>query len=312
MIDEEDVRGLVATADIPPPPVGVAEVVEAGQRIAARWRTTGTAGAACLAVILVAATVSVLATRSGGRTPVDHPGVAAPLVTATPLVTGAGNRPSAATSAAPPTRTCAATALKVPGRYTDVSADVIDPAGRYIAGHATVGEDFVPILWTDGVPRLLPIHAQSVQVSSVNAQGVAVGVMYTNHYRDQEIFRYQTGVVTILSSPVAKTWNLYPVPYINAAGVIMVNAEPPHESGGTHSIVVEWAPGETTGRILSMPVIDDVLAIGDNVLAGGSYPDGPAGDAIVWDLNGGNPRTLRAPDGSTAVVYGVGGHCARG
>jgi hypothetical protein len=323
MTDEQDIRGLMQAAEIPPPSVDIAGVVDRGRRTVARRRTTGIAGAAGLALVLVTATVAVLEARSAaGRGPgtgplagtrtVTIPTATAPAgqpSTTPPTVDPSGSRPA---QSAPPPLICAPTALQVPGGYADVTADVIDPSGHYVGGHATVGENFVPILWTDGVPELLPIDAESVEISAVNAQGIAVGTIESNNYQDQQIFRYHAGVVTVLTSPVPETWNLYPVPHVNAAGTIVVNAEPPGETGGTGSIVIEWAPGATTGRTLSIPEVDDVLAIGDDVLAGGSYPGGIGQDPLVWDLDGGNVRTLSAPQGTAALVYGVAGHFAVG
>ena len=321
MTDEEDIRGLLEAAPAPPPGVDIGGVVDRGRRAVARRRTAGVAGAGSLALVLVAATVAVLGVRSGsGHTPATTLAGSKsgkPEATAShPSQPGTTTRPYETTPSTPPpaaaTVTCAATALAVPAGYDNVSAGIIDPSGRYVGGESTIGQDFVPIMWIDGVPRVVPAHGQSAEIGAINSHGVAVGTILSNNYRDQVIFRYQDGVLTKLRSPVPKSWNLYPQPYINEAGAIVVNAEPPGHSGGDGSIVIEWSPGATTGHVLAMREIDDVLAIGGDFLAGGSYPGGIGQDALVWDTDGGNARTLGHPAGMSALVYGVGGHFAVG
>src|ERR1044071_6475129 len=121
----------------------------------------------------------------------------------------------------------------MPAGAKQVEATTVDPTGQYIGGHAVVGQNFVPILWVDGVPHVLPVPAESAGVDAINEHGVVVGV--ADNGRDEWAFRYQSGKVTPLDLPVGYP-RLYPAPAINSAGDVVMNAEAADSVEGANSI----------------------------------------------------------------------------
>ncbi|MGW5673182.1 hypothetical protein [Micromonospora sp. NPDC003776] len=192
---------------------------------------------------------------------------------------------------------------------TDVTAGGVDPTGRYVIGNAVVGQDFRPVLWTDGRAQALPVPGKSVQLTAVNADGVAVGLVEDG--RQEYVFRYEKGAYTRLRTPPGD-WHVYPTPAINAAGDVVINAEPRGNSGGKDSFALLWRAGSTTAVRLPLPDGANVYDITDDgTVVGAIYRNGSAETAYAWDQRG-NGRKLTAPAGEKAAAYTAQGDWAAG
>jgi hypothetical protein len=192
------------------------------------------------------------------------------------------------------------TELPVPAGMTDVTAGGVDPTGRYIVGNDVAGQDFRPVLWTEGRPRALPVPGKSVQVTAVNARGTAVGLVEDGE--QEYVFRYENGAYTRLSTPPGD-WHVYPTPAVNASGDVVINAEPRGNSGGRGSIVLLWRAGSTAAVKLPLPTGANAHAITDDgTVVGAVYRNGMAGAAYAWDQRG-KARKLALPAGETGAAY---------
>lgn len=290
MMDEQELITRMAVVETPPTALAVDDLVRAGRRRAFRRRATGATGG--IAVLAVAVLAIPLAVNRVGA----HQG-------GSPMQPAAAN---ATTSPSPTAASCRMSTLPVPAGQKDVGIDAIDPTGHYIVGHALKGQDFVPILWTDGQPQVLPVHGKSVELSGVNASGVVTGTVTDVVLTEEKVFRYANGTITFLHNP-AGHWHSYPVPAINAAGDVVVNIEPVGNSGGAGSKILLWRAGQKTPEILPLPTEADAFTITDDGhVVGGTYADGLGKDAYLWDLQG-NGRKLETPAGQTAIAQGARG-----
>ena len=298
--DEQELIARLVEVDAPPSRLGVDDVVRAGRKRAFRRRATAGTGSVALAVALLAIPVAL---KGVGAHPQPQAG--------TPV---AGS-PSAAASASPSATAapaqCQMSALTVPAGQRNVTATGVDPTGRHVIGHGTSGQNFIPILWTDGQPKVVPVHGRSAELGAVNSQGVAVGIVTDATLKQEDVFRYANGTVTRLKMP-AGHWHPYPAPSINAAGDVIVNVEPSGNSGGEGSIVLLWKAGSVTPVKLPLPKAANAFSITDDgMIVGGTYVDGLGKDAYVWDQKG-NGRKLATPAGQTAAAYAGRGDWATG
>lgn len=306
MSDEQELRDRLAAVDVPPSRIELEVVVRAGRRRAFRRRSVQATGGVALATAVLLAVPAIL-TRAEARP--AGPADARPANASAKADTGPANASAEATAPTGPAGPCRMTELPVPSGMTDVTAVAVDPTGRYVVGHSVVGQDFRPVLWTDGQPRALPMPGKSVQPVAANASGVVVGLV--EEPRQEYAFRYANGAYTRLLTPPGD-WHLYPVPAINAAGDIVINVEPRGNSGGKDSIVLLWKAGSTTAVKLPLPAGANAFDITDDgTIVGAMYRDGVATGAYVWDQRG-NGRKLRVPAGETGAAYAARGEWATG
>ncbi|BCJ41858.1 hypothetical protein GCM10010168_75460 [Actinoplanes ianthinogenes] len=294
MDQEQALRERLAKASAPPSRVSIDSVLPAAQR-AARRRQALWAGAGV--ALAVGALVTVPNVLLGDER--------APAVTAAPSKA----TPSAvAPSTSIPENDCRMRELPVPKGMTGVEADGIDPTGRYIVGHATKKQDFLPILWTDGKPEALPMTAKSVQLSAVNPNGVVVGL--SSDGTEDEVFRYANGTYTTLRMPPGE-WHPYPEPVVNAAGDVLINAEPRGNIEGKGAIVLLWKAGSTEPVRLPLPKGAHGSALADDGTIAGAIYSGGAKAAYVWDQQG-TGRKLKTPAGQRTAGYAMRGDWVTG
>lgn len=305
MYEEDEFRALLNDAETPPSGVDVRQVLQAGHRRVRRRRLAGVGGT--LAIMLTAAGVVPVALAPAGP---DRPHTGA---SASAAGTGAAT-PS--TSGGPPT--CTVTALAMPAEYQTwqampkfrrVEVSTADPTGRYIGGHAIIGQNFIPVLWTDGVPEVLPIDPVSASIDGINERGVVVGMAGGSADR---AYRYENGKVTVLRAPAGKTW-LYPHPYVNAAGDIVMNAKPQgaHDDE-SRTVVAMWRAGTDSPVTLPLPKYTGVHGITDDGrIIGGLRANASSRDAYVWDQRG-NGRKLTGPAGTTTNAIAARGDWVTG
>ncbi|MGY0004243.1 hypothetical protein [Micromonospora sp. I033] len=301
MNDEQELRDRLRAVEVPASRIEIDGLVRAGRRRAFRRRSVQGAGGVALATALLLTTPSILTTA--GARPDAAPAGASPGATRSPEPAGTD---SALTASAGP---CRLSELPVPAGMRRVTATGVDPTGRYVIGNDVVGQDFRPVLWTDGKPQALPVPGKSVQVNAVNAAGVAVGLVEDGPR--EYVFRYEQGAYSRLRTPPGN-WHVYPTPAINAAGDVVINAEPSGNSGGEDSIVLFWRAGST--EAVRLPLPDGANAYGitdDGTIVGAMYQDGRAKAAYAWDQQG-RGRKLTAPAGQTGAGYAARGDWATG
>jgi uncharacterized membrane protein len=183
--------------------------------------------------------------------------------------------------------------LSAPADSGSVSADRIDPSGRYVGGASVAHQDSTPILWTDAKPAVLPVSAQSATVYAINASGVVVGQVESP---TASAFRYHDGTFTTLPAPPG-----YPtaVPEaVNAAGTVVGVA---FSAAGDRYVAVKWT---ATGgpEILAAPGNAMASGISDDNLVVGSL--GAKDGAYIWDA-GGTGRKLALPNGLSGGTAGA-------
>jgi len=291
-MNEEQLRDRLEAVPVPPSRLEMDALVRAGRRRTFRRRSAQAAGATALVTGVLLA-VPAIVTRTG-----SPPEVRA----------GTGSTASAPAAAGPVGR-CRMTELRVPSGMTDVSAAAVDPTGRYVVGNDVVKQDFRPVLWTDGQPEALPVPGKSVQATAVNASGVVVGLVEDK--QQEYVFRYENGALTRLHPP-SGSWHVYPRPAINAAGDVIINAEPSGNIEGKDSIVLLWKAGSTTAVRLPVPAEANAFDITDDgTIVGATYQDGHSTTPYAWDQQG-NGRKLTLPAGQTGSVYAAEGSWATG
>lgn len=306
MNEEEQLRDGLETVDVPPSRIEVDMLVRAGRRRAVRRHSVQAAGGTALAIAALLAVPSIL---TGMRT---HPAVQARAGQA-PVYTSASTPTTTAPDAVGP---CRMTILPVLGGMKDVEAVGIDPTGKYIIGVNTVGQNFQSLLWTDGQPQALPMRGTSVQATAVNASGVVVGLVdeASGSGNEEYAFRYENGAYTRLQTPPGN-WRVFPTPVINAAGDVVINAEPSDEAGtgiSKDDIVLLWKAGSTTAIKLPLPAGANAFAIADDgTIVGTMYKDGKGVAAYAWDQQG-NGRKLKVPADQTGAAYAARGKWATG
>jgi uncharacterized membrane protein len=297
-MDERELRERFDAIGVPPSRVHVGALVAEGRRRVKRRRSWQAAGGAALAIggLLVVPSV-VFHPRPG---PNLSDGVPVASRTASAPVSPAGSVPAAP---------CVMTNLPLPKGFTSVSVVAVDPTGRYIVGNGFSGQNFLPVLWTDGKPQALPMRGESVELSAVNSQGVVVGLITENN--KDYTFRYQNGRYTKLRTP-AGSWRVYPVPEINTVGDIVINAEPSGNTGGKDSIALIWPAGATAAMKIALPDGANVMAITDDgTMIGTMYKNGGAVAGYAWDAQG-RTHKLTTPSGQTAAAYAGRGDWATG
>ncbi|HET6482795.1 MAG TPA: hypothetical protein VFG35_22555 [Actinoplanes sp.] len=287
MNDEQELRDRFEAITVPPSRLEVDALVAAGRRRTFLRRSGQAAGGVALATGLLVAVPTMVIGRPGPPEP----------ITASPGPAGTV------------AKSCGGAALRVPAGVKGASANGVDPTGRYIIGHYFQGQDFRPLLWTDGVPRKLPLEAPSMQLNSVNANGVAAGLAEGPNI--EYAFRYENGKYTRLRTPPGK-WHVYPYPMMNAAGDVVMNAEPQGKSGGADGIALLWEAGSTTPITLPLPGNANVYDITDDgLIVGGLFEDGGAHTPYVWDRTG-RGRELKVAPGLTSAAYSAEGDWATG
>ncbi|MGK5681177.1 hypothetical protein [Actinoplanes sp. URMC 104] len=288
--DEQQLRDRLEAITPPPSRLEVDALVDAGRRRSFRRRSWQAAGGVALATgALVAVPAVVRGTPTAPPAPVAAPSSSSP--------------------ASPAAVKCRTTTLRAPTGAKGAAADGVDPTGRYVIGHWFEGQNFRPILWTDGVPKALPTDAPSLELSSVNARGVVAGLASEGN-RDY-VVRYENGEYTRMRTPTG-SWHVYPVPVMNAAGDIVINAEPQGNSGGEGVIALLWKAGAPAAVKLPLPAGAHVYDITDDgTIVGGIYEDGMARVPYAWDEHG-NGRRLQSPAGSGSVAYAAAGTWATG
>ncbi|MBM2618770.1 hypothetical protein JIG36_24740 [Actinoplanes sp. LDG1-06] len=285
--EEQQLRNRLERIIAPPSRLEAETMLDAGRRQVFRRRSWQAAGGVALATGVVVAVPVVM------REPDAAPPAPAYV----------------ADSVTPVKKNCQMTALAMPKGAKEATAEGVDPSGRYIIGHDFSGQNFKPILWTDGVPKRLPQVEKSVQLTTVNASGVVAGLATEGNL--EYAFRYENGRYTRLKTPPGD-WHIYPWPMMNAAGDIVINAEPDGKIEGEDSIALFWAAGSTTAVKLPLPEEANVYDITDDgMIVGGSFVNGEGRDAYVWDRTG-HGRKLAAPAGMRSVAYAAEGDWATG
>lgn len=296
MNTEERLRERLGTIEVPPSRVDLETLLPAVRRRVFRRRLARAAGGAALtAGVLLAVPTLIIKPAPRAAPEIRADRVPAGHVTASPAPSGA--------------TVCRATDLPVPAGMKQVGAAAVDPTGKYIVGNGSVGQNFRPVLWTAGKARALSLPATSVQLTDVNSAGVVVGLA-TESNRDW-VFRYSGGTYTRLRLP-SGSWNPYPEPVINAAGDVLINAEPLGNSGGKGSIVLLWKAGSNTAIKVPLPTGANGMDLADDgTIVGALYVNGSAVAAYSWDQQG-HGHKLAAPNGQTAAAYAVRGEWATG
>ncbi|WP_127542587.1 hypothetical protein [Actinoplanes sp. OR16] len=291
MSDERRLRDGLEAIAVPASGVRVEALLPAARKQKFRRNAArATAGAAVAVGVLVAVPVVLL--RPTAATP-------APVLPA--------QRPSSSPS--PSVTACRMVKLPLPEGLGDAGPEAVDPTGTYIVGNGTEGQDFRPVLWTRGKASALPVNADSVQATAVNSSGVVVGLATRNN-RDT-VFRFAGGAYTELKLPAGE-WHPYPEPAINAAGDVVINAEPQGNSGGEGVIALLWPAGSTDAVRLPLPEGAHVVDIlDDGRMAGGIYKDGTAREPWVWDRQG-KGQKLTVPAGRNATAYSISGDWVTG
>jgi len=291
--EERELRDRLGTVDVPPSRVGLDGLLRDGRRRVVRRRSLRAAAGAVLAVGVLVTVPSVLARPSSGRT-----------LGAAPSASSGGP-----VSEEPDPVSCKMNTLPTPSGLKEVTATDVDPSGRYVIGNGSSGQNFRPVLWTDGKARALPMIEKSVQLTGVNSSGVVVGL--ASQGTEEYAFRYANGQYTRLYPP-AGNWHIYPEPEINAAGDIVMNVEPSGNTGGKGSFGIIWRNGATKAVKLPLPAGANVHDINDDgLLIGSVYKDGSAQAGYVWDQQG-KGRKLDVPPGQATAAYAVRGDWATG
>jgi probable HAF family extracellular repeat protein len=302
MNEEQELRARLEAVEMPPSRIEVTGLVGAGRRQAFRRRWTGAIGGMALATTALLAVPAILSGAGANPTAGADVGSGGP---ATPMAEASRSHSGA----------CPMEELPVPSGMKNVATVAVDPTGRYIVGHNTVGQNFTSILWTDGQPQVLPVPGKSVEASAVNAHGVVVGIVEDTTLQEGHVFRYENGKVTMLDMPSGH-WRPYPHPAINAAGDIIVNVEPQGSIEGRNSIVLLWSAGSSTPVKLPVPsganASANAFAITDDgVIVGGLYKNGVGEAAYAWD-RAGHGRLLGVPAGQKGMAYAARGDWATG
>ncbi|WP_127504433.1 hypothetical protein [Actinoplanes solisilvae] len=289
MNDEQNLRDRFEEISVPPTRLEVDALVEVGRRRAFRRRSWQAAGGVALATGLLVAVPTLVIGDPAPPPPV----VAAPTTPAKPT----------------PPKACKAATLRMPAGVTGASANGVDPSGRYVIGHYFKGQDFQPLLWTDGKPGKLPLEAPSMQLTSVNVNGVVAGLAEGPNL--QYAFRYENGRYTRLRTPPGLGW-VYPYPAMNAAGDIVINAKPEGESSGENTVGLLYKAGTSAPIKLPLPANSYVYDITDDgTIVGALKKDGVNKTAYAWDRNG-RGRELKSVPGTTSIVYSAEGDWATG
>jgi len=313
MDDDADVRAFLNRADAPPSRVDLTIVIADGQRrVRRRWAVAAAGTTAAVLAGLVGVPAAIAAVRSA---PSHH----------SPVVAGHDPSPSPVPSPSPSSGplpspspspdstmggTCVAHPLKLPSGVKRAKVLSVDPTGRYIVGQED-GKKARGIMWTDGRPVILPINEDWVEVDAVNEHGVATGLAMDNAGKIEYVFRYADGQVTKLKN-VAGYTHAFPTPAINAAGDIVINAEPPGSSEGADSIAMIWKAGSTVAERLPLKTTDNVMAITDDgTLVGTHYTDSQADGGAAWTPSGQETK-LDRPAGIKTAAYAARGDWATG
>ncbi|WP_433301574.1 hypothetical protein ACQP2F_06475 [Actinoplanes sp. CA-030573] len=283
-VDEErELRARLESAYVPPTRLEVGALLLDGRRRQKRRRAV--LGAA-VAMALLVTVPSILLREARESAPVVG-------VVVKPS-------PSAPASAAPPAA-CPVRTLPVPAGMKNVTPTGIDPTGRFIVGNGTVGQNFHPVLWTDGKPQALPMVGQSVELDAVNSSGVVAGLVANG--TSEYAFRWQNGKYTRLRTPPG-SWHVYPWPRINTAGDVVMMAEPSANIEGKGAIAVLWKAGSTKATKLPLPKnagISDIDDAGRIVGDVDSDNDGSADLAYVWDQQGHGTKLKQAAGQQSAA-----------
>ena len=297
--DEELVRNFLTEVPLPAGRLDLPVLLDTGGRRVRRRRAGQLGLAAAVAVAVAGAAMAPQLLR--------QPSHGAPVqVGASPVAKVSASPSAAGTTGA----ACPITPLAVPHGVSGLTANTVDPSGRYIGGMGTKGQDFIPVLWTDGVPQVLPINRSSAEVDSINASGVVVGLATGKNYED-DVYRYRDGHVTFLKPPPGN-WHVFPTPAINAGGDIVINAEPVHDPQSPDSFAFYWPAGSDTAVKIPLPKGANVFGITDDrILVGGVYVDGVGQAGYTWDLTGKGTQ-LATPAGTTTLGYAIRGGWAAG
>lgn len=188
----------------------------------------------------------------------------------------------------------------------------ISPNGRYIVGHTNVGQNFRPVYWTDGVPRMVPYpsDANSVDLTGVTNNGTAVGALGSGRY--SYVVRYRDGVLRKLPYPAGGPWSLASQ-WINEAGDIMATVKHLNVDNGPLLAVV-WPAGSDTPELITPPANTQFMGIAadGSLLAMANMDRSDLNSAYVFDRHGRNPRELPAPAGWSNLAGLVRGDWAVG
>ncbi len=295
----DELRTLLTGAVTPPPALTVQGLLQDGHRRVRRRRlATATAvGALAAAVALVVAFPAALPRHAMPARPAQSP-----------VPTGTA---STGPVVPPVTRTCPLAALAVPPGNGPAPME-ISPNGRYIVGHTNVGQNFRPVYWTDGVPRMVPYpsDASSVELTGVTNDGTAVGALWSGRY--SYVVRYRDGVLRKLPYPAGGPWYLAQQ-WINEAGDIMATVE--HLNIDNDPLLsVVWPAGSDTPELITPPanVSFRGIAADGSLLAMANMDRPDLNSAYVFDRHGRNPRELPTPAGWNSLAQFVRGDWAVG
>jgi hypothetical protein len=310
MDDETDVRALLTAVQAPPSRVDLDTVlIDGDRRIRRRWVLT-IAGSTAVVLVALVGVPAAIATIRGPQPSRPFADSASAGLSDAPNLPSKGAPPSPSTAPPATTKICAAHPLPLPAGVTGAKAEAVDPTGRYIGGQTT-GKKTRGVLWTDGVPTILPIAEDWVEISGINEHGVVVGMAMDNAGKIEYVFRYANGKATKLKN-VPGYPHAFPVPAINAAGDIVINAETKGSVEGADSIAMIWKAGTITAQRLPTRVTDNVYAITDDgTVVGGHYGSDGADSAAAWSQSGHETR-LDRPAGTRTVAYAARGDWAAG
>ena len=282
MSEEQMLRERLTRVTVPASRIDMVQVLPAARRRVFRKRLATGIGAAVLSVAAVAA-VPVFLPDGNRAAPATAPAAPKPVV-------------------AKPAATCKVTELPDGGVKADDLAPVrTDSSGRFIVGNYSEGQDFRPVLWTDGKAEKLPMLSDSLQATDVNSHGVVVALTTVNKPLREGVARYADGRWTELKLP-AGNWNPYPEPRINDRGDVVINIKPEGSSGDKTSTLL-WPAGATDAVEVEVPEaaeVADVTEEGD--LVGTMRKSDDKDEAWVWKADG-TGRQLEKPKGKQVTGY---------
>ncbi|SDT53969.1 hypothetical protein [Actinoplanes derwentensis] len=304
MSDEQLLRERLNEVAVPPMDLVMDQVVAEGVRKVRRRRTATVSAAAVVSLGLLVAVPAL--------TPDDrNTGVQLPAAPSTP-------------SAVPPALTCKTTGvLEKPKNVGDPVVVSTDPTGRYVVGHGSKGQDFIPLFWADGKVHRVSYPEDSAELIDVNSSGVAVGRGSDGGSGPDTFFRYADGKITELQTPPGH-WNTLGWPQINTAGEVLATVQPKENIEGRGAVILLWPAGSAKPERLPLPTNADSDIIADNGTIAGvlrnragkkgyetegmqSLPQGTAEDgtlAYVWDRTG-KGRQLETPAGYSSAGYSI-------
>jgi hypothetical protein len=275
--------------------VDIARAVQDGRRRASR-RFAAVSVAACglVAVGTVAAMTAPALLATPAKPTSGSPASAAATSSTATTRSAEPARPRTDTVAAP--THCTAHALRLPSGSTEGIVTGGDPTGRYLAGYVYGRGEARPVLWTDGVPKVIDAPHMFGSHVLVNSHGVVAGTGDESvGTRSRYVpWRYEHGMVTRLATSTTS----YQLLDLNERGDILAVEVPAVLS-------IDWPTGRAEPVVLAhdgqVRRLDAPAGVGRD-FSGGIDDDGTVagsalegGGATVWAPDG--QRRSLSPDG---------------